>query len=367
MAHPLPSHPHRNRYTDLLKPTEHMITAASRWLSPGHSGLQEAIEKTVSAGLFARHDIEFQLQVLRDSLHSGELEKWVSRAGMASPQKQKESKKILCLHAGNLPLVGFQSALAVLLSGNHYYGKISRKDPWLLPSFLEEVRKEGLKQHIRFSRELIEFEEIHADAVVFAGSNNSVPGVKKEVRRLNAAKSGAAYMIRTAKFSVAYVDRFDDATMKQLAEAVLQYGGRGCRSVGMIVSSFALSEVRESLSTVMEHFLEQKPQHQKPKPILNYQQALNRGVERPQIWLRDFLIQEKDGKPELDFCTHWIQGGPEKPADLKQRYGSLIQTVYTVGAEIQAIETEPLARAQRPPLWWKPDGVDVLKELIELT
>ncbi len=348
----------------LKKQTEYVKQTADKWLNPENYALLEAIQKTVDEGLFSRQDIEFQLSVLRENMQNNEIEQWVNRSGLNDRQHAK-GKKVLCLHAGNLPLVGFQTALGTILSGADYYGKLSRKDPYLLGAFLDEISKAGLDQHIQYSTDLNDFKDVRADNVVFAGSEASVPEVKEKVQKLKAANNEAEYIIRTAKFSIAYLDGWNETVKQDLVEAMLRYGGKGCRSVAVVVANSGLEEVKKELTDAIKEFWSDNPQHLKPAPGLRYQYAYNKAIQRKQLWLEDFLIQESEERPKTDFSVNWIIGGEEKVRQLKTQIGKKVQSVYTVGKEIDGIETEELKRAQRPPLWWKPDEVDVIEELIK--
>ena len=334
-----------------------------KWLDPGNPNLQTAIRKTVSEDLFSEQDIRHQLSVLRKNADNGDIREWVNRAGLSDQQNAK-GKKVLCLHAGNLPLVGFQTALGVILSGADYYGKISRKDPYLLPSFLDEVKRSGIDQNISFSTDLDSFKDLKADKAIFAGSEESVSDVKAEIKRLKAAKRGADYIIRTAKFSIAYLSDWNKQVKEELVEAMLRYGGKGCRSVAVVVAPFGLNEIREDLKQAINSCWKRNPQHQEPTPDLKYQNAYNEGIERNQLWMDDFLIQNSEELPETDFTVNWIKGNKDKIRDLRVSFGQKVQSVYTCEEVIEGIDTEPLGMAQSPPLYWKPDGMDVIKNLI---
>lgn len=337
--------------------------AAKNWLQPDNEKLKAAINKTVEEGLFSLADIRHQVGSLKESIDSGQVRKWADIAGLSS-KKHAAGKKVLCLHAGNLPLVSFQTALGVLLSGSDYFGKISRKDPYLLPTFLEEAVKLNTGQKISYSTDLQDFKNLEADVVIFAGSKETVPEVKEEIIKINAAKTECRYVIRTAKFSIAYIENQDKETMENLTEAVFRYGGKGCRSVAVVVTKFPLDTIKCSLTDYIESFWLKNPQHLKPAPVLKYRFAYNKAVERSQAWLQDFLLQEADGAPETDFTLNWIVGDAKKVKELLNRYQDQIQSVYTSGIKIEGIQTEFLSQAQRPPLWWKPDGTDVIEELI---
>lgn len=340
-----------------------LTQTVKNWLDPNNQDLQKAVQKTISEGLFSAEDIQHQLSVLRGNVENGDIEEWVKRSGLTD-EKNAKGKKVFCLHAGNLPLVGFQTALGVILSGADYYGKLSRKDPFLLTSFLKAIQQADIEQEIQFSTELDSFENLEADKVVFAGSENSVPDVKEAIRKLNAAKINAVYIIRTAKFSMVYLNDWNKERKEELVEAMFRYGGKGCRSVAVVVAEFGLDEVIEELRTSIQNFWKENPQHKKPAPELKYQFAYNEGIKRNQLWLEDFLIQEANELPEIDFTVNWVKGDKEQVRALRMIFGEVLQSVYTTGAEIDGLNTEPLSQAQSPPLYWKPDGVDVISEVI---
>lgn len=330
------------------------------WLKPGNPNLKKAVDRTIEEGLFSKQDIEFQLEVLRENVRNEDIKRWAEKAGLPD-QGNATGKKVLCLHAGNLPLVGFQTALGVILTGADYDGKLSRKDPYLLASFLEEVKKSDTSQVVEYSTNLDHFENLQSDKVIFAGSRESVPEVKSAIKRLKAAKPEAEFIIRTAKFSIAYLDEWNSEIRERLTEAMCRYGGQGCRSVAMVVSVFDLEDVREELQASIQEFWDNNPQHQKPTGDLAYQYAYNEGIQRKQLWLEEFLIQETDELPEVDFTVNWVKGGKNKVRELRTKFGPLLQSVYIVENDIEGVKTEPLSSAQRPPLWWKPDGVDVIE------
>lgn len=329
------------------------------WLNPGNPKLQRAVEQTVEKRLFSKQDIEFQLEVLRGNVKNGDIQTWSEKAGLTD-KDNATGKKALCLHAGNLPLVGFQTALGVILTGADYYGKLSRKDPYLLTSFLEEVKKSDLTRVVEYSTSLDHFKNLQSDTVVFAGSGESVPDVKSAIKGMKAAKPEAEFIIRTAKFSIAYIDEWNSEVREMLTEAMCRYGGQGCRSVALVVSAFGLDDVHEELEVSIQEFWDQNPQHQKPSGDLAYQYAYNEAIQRNQLWMKEFLIQETEELPEIDFTVNWVKGGDNKVRELRTKFGPLVQSVYTVEDDIEGVETEPLSNAQKPPLWWRPDGVSII-------
>ncbi|RNC79671.1 MAG: hypothetical protein ED557_14210 [Balneola sp.] len=333
--------------------------AAKKWLQPDNTALKRAIEQTVDEELFSFEDIKFQIRALKQKIDAGQVEEWARRVGL-NEEKNSIGQKVLCLHAGNLPLVGFQDALGTILSGADYYGKLSKKDPYLLPTFLEEVSTSVSDSKMFYSMDIEAFEGLESDKVLFAGSSSSVNPVKNELFRLNAATGKTEFVIRTAKFSMAYITNEDPEVITDLVEAIFRYGGQGCRSVAVVVSPIRFNKLKCHFQDYIESFWLKNPQLRKPKEALAYQFAYNKSIERPQAWLDDFLIQESEDFPELDFALHWVQGDESKVLELREKFGGVVQTVYSAGEQIEGIKTEFLSQAQTPDLWWEPDGVAII-------
>lgn len=347
-----------------------LSVVVDRWLSNENEYLMRAAGRTVEEGYFAEHDVKFALRALKESINRSALERWAEEVGL-SDEDEASGKNVLCLHAGNLPLVGFHNAFATLLSGARYSGKISKKDPYLLPTFLNEVKKTDLwdNMSVQWSHRLDDFEDMRNGAILFAGSESSVPGVMEALDELNLSTEKTRYLIRTAHFSMVYLDKKDKQTIESLVEAVFRYGGKGCRSAAVIVSPFSLEEMRDEIEGCVKSFWDENPQFLKPKSKLKQQFAYNKAIGRPQLWLDDFLMQEGGLELDQDFICYWIQGEERTAAELAADFDDDLQSIYATDPDIEipgfSAQTEPLSAAQQPPIDWKPDGVDTLEWLIE--
>ena len=347
---------------------ETLAKVSEQWLTDDNKHVLRAVQNTVYEGYFSFPDVQYALKVLKESFTKQALEQWVERSGITD-ENDARGKNVLCLHAGNLPLVGFQNALAVLLSGARYSGKISRKDPYLLPTFLNEVKKTELWGGIdvQWTHQLDDFEGMPHDAVLFAGSEQSVPDVRAAIDRYNLTKKEVRYLIRTAHFSMAYIDNISPEIIEELTEAILRYGGKGCRSVAVVVSPCSLNDIKDELTDAITAFWEEYPQHAKPTSKLRQRFAYNKGVERPQLWLKNYLLQQNGLELDQDFICYWVEGDEKKVTELSDTFGGRLQSVYKTKSGIQipgeSNRVEFLADAQRPPIFWKPDGTDSLKWL----
>lgn len=344
---------------------EQIAGVVQKWLDAS-SELIRAAEQTVQEGLFSRSDVQFQLDVLRQTVTAEALHNWIERSRLESGQLH--GRKALCLHAGNLPLVGLQDLLVCLLTGISYIGKVSRKDPWLLPSLLESIRTEYPELNLTWSTDLADLQGVDADAILFSGSDRSIPRVEERIRELSLAKPTAKKLIRTAHFSLACIDSADPYTFSMLTEAVFRYGGQGCRSVAIVVAPFGLDEIKCEFTDYVESFWLNHPQHKKPAPSLLYRYAYNRAIEKPQAWLEDFLIEQTHHKPDLDHLLTWIEGSPEDVPALEEWLGPELQSIYVPYRQLKIPglkrEVEFLSEAQKPPVDWRPDGVDPIQWLM---
>ncbi len=333
--------------------------ATKNWFRADNIELKQAIDKSVKEGLFSFEDIKFAILALKEKIDSDQISEWADRANLSDDENQI-GKKILCLHAGNLPLVGFQDALGTILSGADYHGKLSKKDPYILATYIDSLKELGLDNSIEYSTDLSSFKDLEADKVLFAGSEQSVEPVKRQLFEIKAVTDQTELVIRTAKFSMAYITSEDPEVVADLVEAIFRYGGQGCRSVAVVVSPTRFKNLKCHFQDYVEAFWLKNPQLKKPSAALEYQFAYNKAIARDQAWLDHFLIQESEDFPELDFTLHWVKGDESTLKDLKDKFGDAVQTIYTAGQKIDGLPTEFLSQAQKPNLWWEPDGISVI-------
>lgn len=334
------------------------------WLKADNNDLKAAINRSVEEGLFSFENIRHQILHLKNSVHEESLLQWAEKSGMKHlPLK---GRNILCLHAGNLPLVGFQDALASIMTGGNYFGKLSRKDPYLLPTFLKLVKESDLEGSVKWASDLNDFENLNADFLIFAGSKSSVEEVKNTLSDLRIIDSQTPTLIRTAHFSIAWIHDHSKQTMEDLTEAVFRYGGSGCRSAAIVIAPFRLKSEKCTFTDYVEAFWLNSPQKEKPPKSLYHRFAYNKSVGIDQAWLEDFLIEEYEKLPDEKFILYWIKGDETDLKRLIDNFGEGLQSVYSrdkIGTSIGGRTIEPLSMAQTPPIWWKPDQIDTINWL----
>lgn len=331
-------------------------------MQPDNIVLKTAIDRTISDSLFSFQDIKHQILALKESLNCNQLHYWANQSGLID--ESMKGKTVLCLHAGNLPLVGIQDLLAVIMTGGKYVGKLSGKDPYLLESLLVKLKEHGLGSDSLYDTHLYRLKGIQADVVLFAGSERSVQAVKEKLLNLAMINSGTPILARTAYYSIAWIHDQKPDTMNLLMEAVFRYAGKGCRSVAAVIAPFSFSSNSCNFTDYVESFWIKNPQLHKPPESLYHRFALNKAIGVPQIWLDDFLIEESLKIPDENFILQWITGGEEKLQEMIKKSRSGLQSIYStdkyVGKRIGNRVIESLDEAQTPPIWWKPDGVDTI-------
>jgi len=340
-------------------------TCISQWLRPDNPQLKLAIERSVDEDLFSFEDIKHQILALKQALTPDKIDRWVVKSG-CTPNSLR-NKTVMCLHAGNLPLVGLQDFLAVMISGADYTGKLSGKDPYLLPSLIKIFQENSVFQKSVFNTELQSFFNYKVDAWLFSGSKNNGSVVNNILLDNHVVSEDSPSLIRTAFFSAAFIDTFDKETVLDLTEAVFRYGGAGCRSVAIVVSPLNLNDIKCEFTDYVENFWLNNPQHQHPSRELAHRFALNKALGTNQAWLNDFLIEEGEEVPRNKFILTWMKGDFSTFSSVINHNLDGLQSVYSTAAYIGEHAgnkiIEPLSAAQKPPVWWKPDGIDTLNWL----
>jgi len=133
------------------------------------------------------------------------------------------TKKVLVIMPSNLPLVEFHDFISVLLTGHHFVGKCSQENKQILPMIAQILMfiEPQFKSRISF----IDAPNKDFDAVIATGSNNSARYFEYYFAKL-------PKIIRKNRTSVAVLEGSETKEqLKQLANDITAYFGRGCRSV----------------------------------------------------------------------------------------------------------------------------------------
>ena len=198
------------------------------------SGLEKLQIKLQSFDKLKNED--FLLNVSNENLWFTEKNILSSIQGIASMLKPQDLKKALdeyysekgktvgLILAGNIPAVGFQDILYVLLSGGRAEVKLSSKDERLIKYLVNELIAidNDFASLINFTERFV---LDNLDAVIATGSDNTSRYFEQYFAKVS-------HIIRKNRTSVAVLDGKETAEdLNNLADDITKYFGLGCRNV----------------------------------------------------------------------------------------------------------------------------------------
>lgn len=173
-------------------------------------------------GWFTEANVRKSLKALSSNLTSLKLDTWLFNYSFS-----EQPKKVAIIMAGNIPLVGFQDFLCVLLSGNSAVCKMSSDDKTLLPVVVKLLTNfhPSLSDRILLTENRIG----EVDAVIATGSDNSVKFFEQYFGKY-------PHIFRKNRTSVAVIDGTETAKdFEQLGHDIFDYFGLGCRNVSHLL------------------------------------------------------------------------------------------------------------------------------------
>ena len=181
--------------------------------------LEQTIQSSLSYnGWFTSANIRSSLSAICENLKTEKLIEWTSSYSI--PVKIKKNVSIIM--AGNIPLVGFNDFLCVLMSGHRAIIKLSSKDNRLLLPIIEEL----LKIEPRFEDDIKIVGKVeNFDAVIATGNNESFKHFEYYFKSYPT-------LLRKSRTSVAILSGNESLEeRKNLAKDIFLYYGLGCRNV----------------------------------------------------------------------------------------------------------------------------------------
>jgi hypothetical protein len=169
-------------------------------------------------GWFTSGNIRSSVSAICENLSTDKLTNWVSSYSL--PVKQKKNVSIIM--AGNIPLVGFNDFLCVLISGHRAIIKLSSKDNRLFIPIVDEL----IKIEPRFKNDIKLVEKVEGfDAVIATGSNESF-------KHFEYYFIDYPTLLRKSRTSIAILTGEESLEeRKALASDIFLYFGLGCRNV----------------------------------------------------------------------------------------------------------------------------------------
>lgn len=290
--------------------------------------------------------------IAEDMLDLEKLEAWAG--SYMIPQIQTSPKTIGIVMAGNIPLVGFQDLLSVLVAGHNAVVKLSDKDKFLLPHLAnwlveQDERMDGM---VRFEERLSGFE-----GVIATGSNNAY-------RYFEAYFGKKPGILRKNRNSVAVLT--GEETPEQLinlGDDIFQFFGLGCRNVSKIYVprgynfDLLLEALHESRDIILHDKYKNNFDYNYAMFVLNKVDFLNTG---------SLILQENPSLLSRIACLHYeYYDNPEGLQENLNLLRSDIQCLVS-GKEIKDWVFLPFGSTQQPGLYDYPDGVDIMDFLLGL-
>nr|MBP6512784.1 acyl-CoA reductase [Bacteroidia bacterium] len=279
-------------------------------------------------------------------LEKANLEIWV--ANYPALETASGNKKVAIIMAGNIPAVGFHDLLSVLISGHSPVIKCASDDKFLLPFYIEVLKKISPEW-----TEMISVQErfTDIDAVIATGNNNSS-------RYFDYYFGKYPHIIRKNRNSVGILKGDEtEADFVNLGEDIFAYFGLGCRNVSKLYVPMGYNF--NSFFNAMEKYSELM-NHNKFMNNYDYHRALYL-LNSEQFLTNNFLLLREAAPIATPVSVlHFDYYEDEK---------KLEETLKSEEKNIQCIvggKYLPFGTSQQPRLDEYADGVDTLEFLLKL-
>ena len=294
-------------------------------------------------GWYTPEQVYFSIQSWAKALTQENLDQWTSSYEFTS----SESKTIALILAGNIPLVGFQDFISVLISGHNVSVKTSSDDQHLLPflaKYLITVEPQ-LANKITFVEGKLE----GFDAVIATGSNNTA-------RYFEYYFKDKPSIIRKNRNSVAVLN--GQETKEQLialGEDIFRYFGLGCRNVSKLFVPKGYS---------FDAFFEAIFEYQ---DVIHYEKYANNYDYNKAVFLMSnyklldngFLTLKEDSSHASPISSVFYEYY-DSLTEIEKRLESEAETIQCIVSNNLVQNSIPFGQTQRPQLWDYADHVDTI-------
>ena len=353
-AHPVPAR-------DAL--IEAIVRTAEAWQDPAHPPRAEAAAQTLEApNRFTEEALAFAVNQQMSVLTAEAIEAWIAgrRAGVP--------RVVGVLNAGNIPMVGLQDFLAVVLMGHQYLGTVSSKSPVLLPAFVAAIQQEAPSLPARFAS----IDDVWAEAEALIATGSEETRAWAEAQSKQHGIPPACCLLRGHRYAVAVIDGLEtEAERDGLAEDALLHEGLGCRNLALIFAPKNLEPdaYLESFAAFRGVF----PAHPETPGALSMQQAFLEALGLPHAYGDglEFLLSKGEADVQGPAHLRWVEYDDlgEVSAWLTRRRNDLQLVAARSAVAVHLPATLPFnspGEAQRPLLDWHPDGIDTVAFLASL-
>lgn len=294
---------------------------------------------------FTSENIRTALSSYAQQLRVEEVNRWLfSYSFQFSSQK-----KVAIIMAGNIPMVGFNDLLCVLMSGHKAMVKLSSKDRFLIPVIIDILKQ--IDPTINEDIQVVNKLDKSFDAVIATGSNHSF-------RQFQYYFKDMPKILRKSRTSVAVLDGSESLKDKKaLANDVFLYFGLGCRNVTKLYlpSNYKLDTLFEAFDNYKEIIF-----HNKYANNYHYHKAIFSMAKTSFLDNGFLLLKEDESLHSPVSVLHY---------EYYENQNALFQKIKAQNEHIQCIvgrNNTPFGQAQFPKLEDYADGVDTLSFLATL-
>lgn len=337
--------------------------AAELWKDPAYPAREQAVADTLLLeNRFTEQALAFAINQQMALLVKEDLLKWVAGRVLTEP------RTVGVLNAGNIPFVGLQDWLAVVLTGAAYRGVLSSKSPYLLPAFVLDV----VNAFPDLDLDFIEFDSLEGevDGLIASGSDETIQVLREKSKEMELGLEQCLF--RGHKYSMAVIRGNETpAEREKIAEDVLLHEGMGCRSVSIIWAPEELAP--DAYLESLAHFRGVFPPHEKTPASLKMKRAFLDAIGASHAYGdgMEFLVSK--GEPEQQEPGHvrWATYRTlQELAGWMEDHKEEIQLVFASKNSAEQLNVSvpvlPFGSAQRPTLSWCPDGIDTIAFLQSL-
>ena len=269
------------------------------------------------------------------------------------------------LNAGNVPLVGMQDLLAVLMTGHRYRGVLSSKSPYLLPAFSRTIRQ--FHPGIPIAFESLEQALAKSTRLMATGADATISMVSAAAGR--AGIDPGRQLLRGTRLSVGVMDGHESqGELAGIARDALLHEGRGCLNASIILAPATVRAA--AVANAFSQFREDFPPHPDTLDALRDERRFLEATRQAHIFGRGFVLVEAPPEPRrpgvvvlsryeaIEAVEEWIR-----------RNDNRLQTVIAskrVVLDIGSLDTCEPGSSQDPPLDWRPDRIDAIDFLVGL-
>jgi len=305
-------------------------------------------------GWFTPHNVKTAFKALKNNyLNTTKLNEFCNQYGI--PEVNESPKTIGLVMAGNIPLVGFQDLLYILLSGNKVQVKLSSKDEFLSQFVINQILdiEPLFKNFISVQERLKDF-----DAIIATGSNNTS-------RYFEYYFSKYPNILRRNRNSIAILNgKESNEELTNLSKDVFNYYGLGCRNVSKVLVPESYDFPR--LLSIFEAADPEIKHHHKYKNNYDYQLSLLLINNTPHLASENLLLKEEEAQVASPIsCLHFQHYKNEAFIHnyIKTNESAIQCVVSNTGFNIDSVE---FGKSQSPTLFDFADNIDVMNFLLNL-